>query len=138
MSGMLFRASPTEHALRSVGDPPNGVVGLRVVRRGGEPAVEVTVSSSLEPAKTPEPILVTKDAQELDPLNETEIDLQVLIDGLANSDAANALWRITAHSAQTAVQLGFEQMIGLDHARAVLDFAERVNEAFHERRELFE
>lgn len=94
---LLIRYSPDEKCLRSVGDAPNGVVGI-----SDPDGVTFTVSGSFEPLGAQHDVAVTIGGMRegCEPL-----PLDAVVDGCATDDEKGLLWQMACDYAQGSAAL---------------------------------
>lgn len=113
--------SPQEGVLRSVGDPPNGIVGFSVPEPGD--SVRVIVSPTYDPAGG--------NGQPVEDL-ATELEYEEAIEALADNDAASVFYSTAASQflarARLLLKLGETDQLAL----AAADL-HRLREALKER-----
>lgn len=116
MSGLLFRASKSEKMLRSVGDPPNGVVG---VHTSSDKGCYITVSAAAELIMPGGGAVAgigsreARDAREAR-LKPTIISFEDAFAACADLEAAGALWSLYHGAVHRAIDLAFSTGDGFE------------------------
>lgn len=116
MSGLVLRASWSEGVLRSVGDPPNGTVGI--ASPSGEPTL--TIDRHHQPGQSRLEITETG----INPEHSTPIGLAEAVEACESGDALIMLSDLVNNT----VGAGLRYLIAnaaYDEARRFVDLAER-------------
>jgi hypothetical protein len=131
MTGLLFRIDEAECVVRSVGDPPNGVVGVVDFYTGKPPeghalideerfAFVVDPNVTAPPGTDPTIVLGLFE-------NATPISYEDAIRGCPDARTANMLCSMLVGSASVGFQLG-AQRLDVEHTRAAAQAIERLRD----------
>lgn len=133
--GLLIRYDPVEHALRSVGDPPNGVIVLLCEGDGGRAGFAVSPSYQGPPATPSDGIEIDKQIVADRPADATDIEEGDLFDACASGIEVGYLIHCAAAGVVAAAQ---DNAIGavpvrVEFLQAHVDFLLRIRTACMER-----